>query len=194
MAAGLPVRPAGYAYRWAANDQTVNEIGGSLAGEWAMNETVEYEYTPEFVRKVSGEFLWRTMGLPFGLSALLAVFALISVLRGNKGFVEGVLITQFALLVLIVINYVKQAWKQAKSSLGRSVTVNFDDDGITFNSIDHLATVKWRRFHSITKLNSAWLFSIYGGSDYTAIPADHLNTPIKALIEKKMAENNKIIK
>jgi hypothetical protein len=158
-----------------------------------MDEVVEYKYTPEFIKKVSREFLIQRMGLPFALSVLLGLYGAISLILGNKGFFQGVVLTLFAVYVFSWLNYEKQAVEQARSLPNQVMIVTFNDEGITYNSVDHISIVKWRRFQSVKKLKSAWLFFIYSNNNYTAIPTGLINDSIKALIEKKMSENHKLI-
>lgn len=161
--------------------------------EKQMEEIIKYKYSSEFVKKVYREYWLRKIGVAFALSTLFALFGIISLLRGNKGIVEGIVLTLFALYVIQIVRDEKQAEKQAKTLPNQMITVTFNDDGVTFDNVDHISIVKWRRFESIIKLISAWLFFIYSRDTYTAIPATLITNSIKALIEKKMSENHKLI-
>jgi len=189
--------PASNASRWAADLQQRKK--GALNNrvkegvEKHMEEIIEYKYSPEFVKKVYREYWLRKIGVAFALSALLASFGLISFLRGNRGIFEGVVLTLFALYLITIVRGEKQAEKQAKALPNPTITVTFNDEGITFDNVDHISIVKWRRFESITKLKSAWLFFIYSRDTYTAIPTALISNSIKVLIEKKMAENHRLI-
>lgn len=193
----LPIPPpAANACRWAASQ--IAYLKGlpnaqGYPGESYMDETIEYKYSPKFTKEVSREFLLKRMGAAFVFSILLGLYGIISLLFGNTGFFEGVALTLFIIYVFNWFRLEKQAVEQAKSLPNESIAVTFNDDGITFNNIDHFSTVKWRRFHSVTKLKSAWLFFTYSNSNYTAIPSNLINASLKALIEKKMAENHKPI-
>ena len=152
-----------------------------------MEEIVEYNYTAEFLKQVSRELLLPRLRRLLALIAIISL-ALILAMGGITGFVWGVWLTLGLILIGIIMGYRKQAVEQAKS-LHQTVTLTFSEDSVTYDGVDHISIVKWRKFHSIKKFKSAWLL-FYSDNSYVAIPTDVLSNSAKALIDKKMAENH----
>ncbi len=152
-----------------------------------MDEIVKYTYTEEFLKRASREILLPRLGRLLAVIVTISL-ALILAMGGITGFVLGAWFILGPFLMGMILRYKMQLVEQAKSP-HQMVTLTFNEDGITFDNVDYIAIVKWRRFHSIKKLKSAWLL-FYSGDSYVAIPADVLSNSIKALIDKKMAENH----
>ncbi len=152
-----------------------------------MDETVKYNYTEEFLKRVSRELLLPRLGRMLAVIVIISLVLMLA-MGGITGFVSGAWFILGLLLIGIILGYKKQVVEQAKS-LHPTVTLTFNEDGITFDNVDHISIVKWRKFHSIKKLKSAWLLG-YSGDSYVPIPTDVLSNSIKALIDKKMAENH----
>lgn len=86
-------------------------------------------------------------------------------------------------------NYYCNACKIAEEMTDRSVMVKFDDEGITFQTIDHTSVIKWQRVKQILKLNEAWLFFIYSSNAYSMVPTLLLDKELKVFIEQKIIEH-----
>lgn len=162
--------------------------------EELMNETIEYNYSVEFAKKITREYIWRTMGGTLILSAVLGIVGTMALLSDNTHFFVGVALTVSILYIGRVINYERSAVAYAKTRPNQLITVAFDDDGMTYNGTDFTSIVKWGKFQSVTKLKSAWLFSTDGANNYAAIPSALITDTIRTLIEKKIEENRIITK
>jgi hypothetical protein len=158
-----------------------------------MDEVIEYRYTPEFVRKVYREY-WFQKSAGWFVVATLGGLYLLYGLFGNNPVWEGVFVTLFVLYVVAIVYAERRVVKQAKTSPDRLVTVTFNDESITLADIDFTFRVKWQKLQSVTMLKNAWLFYIYSNGNYLAVPSDAISDSVRALIERKMAENHRSIK
>lgn len=151
--------------------------------------TVTFDYSPELVKQVTGRFIIRQIMRTSILVIAIGLSGIITLIAGDRGLFQGASITLFVGYFLLWFKYYRDAIQIANETINRSITVNFDDEAVTFQSIDHTSIIKWQRIKKIQKLNEAWLFYIYSDNNYTMVPTSLLNEELKVFIEQKIIEH-----
>jgi hypothetical protein len=138
-------------------------------------QTVTFEYTPELVKRIIGQFMWRQLIPGSALVIALGLAGIITLMGGDHGWFQGATITLFVGYGWLWFRYYRTALNVAQELTNRSVTVKFEAEDVTFQSADHTSIMKWGRIKRIQKLNEAWLFFLYSDNQYTMVPTSVLD-------------------
>jgi hypothetical protein len=87
------------------------------------------------------------------------------------------------------ISYVRNAVKIANELPNKSIVVKFNDENVTFQSEDHISITKWKRFSQVWITKHAWLFFIYSGDSYMAVPSSCISEELGRFILSKIGKD-----
>jgi uncharacterized membrane protein len=156
---------------------------------YCMPTEISFDYAPELARRVARRFFFASTQWLLLVVSAVGLFGLITVLAGERGWLQGASLTLLAIYLFQWYRYEGAAAQVAQEMSDRAVTVRFDDNGLTFQTSDHLSTVNWSRFKRVVRLPEAWLFFIYTDHNYTMIPSQSLDPALRAFIERKLKEH-----
>jgi hypothetical protein len=154
-----------------------------------MPTEISFDYSPQLARRVARRFFITSTMWPYLLVvSAVGLFGIITVLAGERSWPQGASLTLLVIYLWQWYHYERVAAQVAQEMPDRMVTVRFDENGVTFQTGGHVSTVKWSRLRRVIRLPEAWLFFVYTGHNYTMVPSQNLDEPLRLFIEGKLKE------
>jgi len=93
------------------------------------------------------------------------------------------------MLMLVWIRYYFHTTKIYKEMPDRHVKLSVAEDSITFQTSEHLSTIKWSLIKKVWKFPDVLLLFTYGHWNYMAIPVAPLGADLAGYIEDRVRKN-----
>jgi hypothetical protein len=155
-----------------------------------MNFEITYSYSPESSEIISRQFLLlRNSRSPIFSLVFLGIVGIAASFSSSYRWIGGFLVAMVLIAIIQSINYLRNAKKLANDLPNKSIVVKFNDENVTFQSEDHISTVKWKRFSQVWITKHAWFFFIYSTDSYTAVPTGCISEELGSFILSKITKD-----
>ena len=152
-----------------------------------MQREISYEWSPDLVRLGTRRFIFRYAGSWVIAFSLIIIFAVMAATGQATSFFW------IAIILLIYASawfaYYRRALRICREMPDRKITVRIEPETITFQTSEHVTTMKWSRIRKLWSYPDVLLLFTYDSQTYLMLPVAPLGEDGKRFIEEKVREH-----
>jgi hypothetical protein len=172
-----------------------SDRGKEILATVEIKREITYKWTPELVRIGTRRFIFRYAGRSlFGFLTVLAIGVAGLMVDNGEGFFWFITVLPFG-YALIWVRYYFRVTKMSYGMTGRNVTVRVEPESITFQTSEHISTMKWSLIKKLWSFPDVLLVFTYSPLNYSMIPVAPLGEELRCFIEGKVKKHGgKVVK